>query len=60
MTKLAILAAAAAFTMMAWQAQAAPIAAAKQIYQSNAVALVADRCGVGRHWSPALGRCVPN
>jgi hypothetical protein len=59
MTKLAVLAAVAALTMMTWQAQAAPVAA-KQIYQSNAITLVADRCGVGRHWAPALGRCVPN
>jgi hypothetical protein len=60
MTKLAVLAAAATLSMMTWQAQAAPIAAAEQIYQSNAATLVADRCGVGRHWSPALGRCVGN
>jgi hypothetical protein len=60
MTKLAVLAAAAALTMMTWQAQATTVAAAKQIYQSNAITLVADRCGVGRHWSPALGKCVPN
>jgi len=59
MTKLVVLAAAAAFTMMTWQAQAAPVAA-KQIYQSNAVTLVAGGCGVGWHWSPALRRCVRN
>ncbi len=60
MTKLAVLAAAAAFTMMTWQAQATPLAAAKQIYQSDAVTLVASGCGVGWHWSPALRRCVRN
>ncbi len=60
MTKLAVLAAAAAFTMMTWQAQAAPVAAAKQIYQSNAITLVAGGCGAGWHWSPALRRCVRN
>jgi hypothetical protein len=59
MTKLVVLAAAAAFTMMTWQAQAAPVAA-KQIYQSNAVTLVGAVCGGGWHWSPALKRCVRN
>ena len=49
MTKLAVLAATAAFTMMTWQAQATPIATAKQIYQSNAVTLVANGCGAGWH-----------
>jgi hypothetical protein len=60
MTKLAVLAATAAFTMMTWQAQATPIATGKQIYQSNAVTLVANGCGVGWHWSPPLHRCVRN
>ena len=60
MTKIAVLAATAALTMMTWQAQATPIAAAKQIFQSSAMTLVADRCGVGWHWSPALGKCVRN
>ena len=60
MTKLVVLAAAAAFTMMTWQAQAAPVAAAKQICRSNAVTLVANGCGIGRHWSPGCHCCVRN
>jgi len=59
MTKLAVLAAAAAFTMMTWQAQAAPVAAAKQIYQSNAVTLVANGCVIeGRVENSVLFRGV--
>ncbi len=59
MTKLVVLAAAAAFTMMTWQAQAAPVAA-KQICHSGNVTFVANGCGVGRHWSPACRCCVRN
>jgi hypothetical protein len=57
-TKLAlVLAAAVAVAMMTWQAQATPLAAAKQIYQSKNITLVAGDCGRG--WHRVNGRCVP-
>jgi hypothetical protein len=61
LTKLAlVLAAAVALATISWQAQATPLAAGKQIYQSKYITLVAQGCGAGWHWSRALGRCVPN
>jgi len=59
-TKLALaFAAAMAVSFISFQAQATP-SLAKQIYQNDAVTYVAQGCGRGWHWSPALGRCVPN
>ena len=59
-TKLALaFAAAMAVSFISFQAQASP-SLAKQIYQNDAVTYVAQGCGRGWHWSPALGRCVPN
>jgi len=58
--KLALaVAAGMAVAMMTWQAQAVPLAAAKQVYQAKDVTLVAQGCGRGWHWSYALRRCVP-
>lgn len=60
-TKLAlVLAAALSVTMIGWQANATPLAAAKQIYSTKQVTLVASGCGAGWHWSAALKRCVRN
>jgi len=59
-TKLAIIVAAAlAIVTTAWQAQATPLAAAKQVYQAKQITLIAEHCGRGWHWSYALRRCVP-
>jgi hypothetical protein len=55
-----VLAAAAAVVMISWQAQATPMATAKQIYQTQDITLVAGGCGVGWHWNAALKRCVRN
>jgi len=58
--KLALaVAAGIAVAMMTWQAQAVPLAAAKQVYQAKDVTFVAEGCGRGWHWSYALRRCVP-
>jgi hypothetical protein len=60
-TKLALfLAAAVSAAVISAQAQATPLAATKQIYQTNAVTLVAGGCVPGWHWDPALKRCVRN
>ena len=60
-TKFALVfAAAVSLAMVSWQAQATPLAAAKQIHQADAITLVADKCGAGWHWSVALHRCVRN
>jgi hypothetical protein len=60
-TKLAFaLTAAVALATISWQAQATPLAAAKQIYQSKNITLVGGVCGPGWHWSKYYGRCVPN
>lgn len=60
MMKLAlVLAAGVALAMISWQAQATPLAAAKQVYKASDTTLVAQGCGRGWHWSYALRRCVP-
>jgi len=60
-TKLALfLAAAVSAAVISWQAQATPLSATKQVYQTNAVTLVAGGCGAGWHWDPVLRRCVRN
>jgi hypothetical protein len=61
LTKLTLfLAAATTVAMISWQAQATPMAAAKQIYQAKEITLVVNSCVPGWHWSPAAGRCVRN
>ena len=60
LTKFAlVLAAGFTLAMITGQAQATPLAA-KQIYQSTDITLVAQGCGRGWHWSYVLGRCVRN
>ena len=60
MTKLAlVLVAGVAVAMISWQAQATPLAAAKQVYKTSDITFVAQGCGRGWHWSYALRRCVP-
>ena len=60
-TKLALaLAAGFAIGMTTWSAQATPLAAAKQVYQTKDITLVAQGCGRGWHWSFRWRRCVPN
>jgi len=59
--KLALfLATAVSIATMSWQAGATPLAATKQIYQTNAITLVANGCGPGWHWDPVVRRCVRN
>lgn len=59
LTKFAlVMAAGLAVAMVSGQAQATPMAPAKQVYQNPSVTLVADRCGRGWHWSVRWGRCV--
>jgi hypothetical protein len=59
-TKLALfLATAVSVAVISWQAQATPLSATKNVYQTNAVTLVAA-CVAGWHWSAALKRCVRN
>lgn len=59
-TKFALVfAAGIAMAALTWSAQAAPIAAAQQGYQSNHVIYVAGGCGPHRH-RDRRGHCVHN
>ncbi len=55
-----VLAAGVAVAMMTWQAQAMPLAVAKQVYQDKQITLFAQGCGIGWHWSVRWRRCVRN
>ena len=60
-TKFALfLAAAFSFVMVNWQAQATPLSATKNIYQTNATILVVNQCISGWHWDPVAKKCVRN